>query len=201
MTRPIEFYFDFSSPYGFLAAQKIEGIAARHGRSVEWNPILLGVVFKQTGSQPLTEIPLKGDYARRDFARSARFHGLPPFRMPSRFPIPTQVPARIVTWVRQSSPGQVGATSLALYRAYFEQDVDISVAQHAAGVAAQLGFDREGLLAAIDSPAVKEAYKAAMERALARGVFGSPFFVVDDEPFWGLDRLDQVERWLATGGF
>ena len=81
---PLEFHYDFSSPYGYLAAQKIGALAARHGRTVEWNPILLGVVFRQTGTAPLTEIPLKGEYSKRDFARSARFHGLPPFRMPSR---------------------------------------------------------------------------------------------------------------------
>jgi 2-hydroxychromene-2-carboxylate isomerase len=91
--------------------------------------------------------------------------------------------------------------TLALYRAYFEQDRDISVPEHALDAAAAAGVDRDAARAALDSPALKESYKAAMDRAVARGVFGSPFIVVDDEPFWGLDRLDQVERWLATGGF
>ena len=98
MAAPIDFYFDFSSPYGYLASQKIEALAAKHGRAVDWRPILLGVIFRQTGTAPLTEIPLKGDYARRDFGRSARFHGLAEFRMPSRFPTPSQAPARIVLW-------------------------------------------------------------------------------------------------------
>ena len=75
MTPPIDFYFDFSSPYGYLAAQKIEALAAKHGRAVDWHPVLLGVVFRQTGTAPLTDVPLKGDYSRRDFERSARFHG------------------------------------------------------------------------------------------------------------------------------
>ena len=67
MTPPIDFYFDFSSPYGYLASQKIEALATKHGRGVDWHPILLGVVFRHTGTSPLTEVPLKGDYARRDF--------------------------------------------------------------------------------------------------------------------------------------
>ena len=74
MSSSIDFYFDFSSPYGYLASEKIEAMAARHGRSVDWRPVLLGVMFKATGMAPLTEIPLKGDYSRRDLARSARFH-------------------------------------------------------------------------------------------------------------------------------
>src|SRR5215471_5212090 len=98
MKAPIDFYFDFSSPYGYLASQKIGDLATKHDREVAWHPILLGVIFRRTGTGPLTEIPLKGDYSRRDFARSARFHGLPAFRMPSRFPIPSQAPARIVLW-------------------------------------------------------------------------------------------------------
>ncbi len=96
MAAPIDFYFDFSSPYGFLAAQRIEALAALYGRSVDWHPVLLGVIFKETGAAPLTQIPLKGDYSRRDIPRSARFHGIDDFRMPSRFPIPTQAAARIV---------------------------------------------------------------------------------------------------------
>ena len=58
MMKPIDFYFDFSSPYGYLASQKIEALAQRHGRTVEWHPMLLGVVFKQTGAAPLTEVPV-----------------------------------------------------------------------------------------------------------------------------------------------
>ena len=96
MSAPIDFYFDFSSPYGYLAAQRIDGLAARHGRTVDWHPVLLGVIFKETGAQPLTQVPLKGDYSRRDMPRSARFLGIEDFRMPSRFPIPTQAAARIV---------------------------------------------------------------------------------------------------------
>src|SRR5215831_19244283 len=75
MIAAIDFYFDFSSPYGFLASQKIEALAQKHGRAVDWHPVLLGVIFKETAMAPLTAIPLKGDYSRRDFARSARFHG------------------------------------------------------------------------------------------------------------------------------
>jgi 2-hydroxychromene-2-carboxylate isomerase len=201
MAAPIDFYFDFSSPYGYLAAQKIEALAEKYGRAVDWHPVLLGVIFKQTGMAPLTMVPLKGEYARRDFERSARFHGIAGFRMPPKFPIATQAPARIVLWLKVRDPALATRVIKALYRAFFTAGVDISDPDAAASVAAREGVDGAEARAAIDDPAIKDALKREVELAIARGVFGSPFVVVDDEPFWGLDRFDQVERWLSTGGF
>ncbi len=201
MAAPIDFYFDFSSPYGFLAAQKIEALAEKYGRSVDWHPMLLGVVFKETGAAPLTMVPLKGDYSRRDFERSARFHGIPGFRMPSKFPIASQAPARIVLWAKTRDPALAVRVLKGMYRAFFTEGLDISDPGVAASVAAREGLDAAEARAAVDDPAMKDALKREVEQAIARGVFGSPFIVVDGEPFWGLDRLDQVERWLATGGF
>jgi len=201
MTKPVDFYFDFSSPYGYLGSEKIEALAARHGRTVDWHPILLGVVFKETGSMPLTQVPIKGDYSRHDFSRSARFHGIEGFRMPSRFPISTQAPARIVLWLKTHDAARAPAVIHALYRAFFSEDIDISSPDAAAKVAAQAGADATAVRAAIDDPVVKDALKIENERALRAGVFGSPFTIVDGESFWGVDRFDQVERWLATGGW
>jgi 2-hydroxychromene-2-carboxylate isomerase len=198
---PIDFYFDFSSPYGYLASEKIEPLAAKHGRTVRWHPILLGVVFKQTGAQPLTMVPLKGPYVRRDFARTAKFHGIDRFRLPSTFPIASQAPARIVLWLMQSDAALAAPTLHALYRAFFADDIDISKPENAVAVAARCGADAAGARAAIDDPAIKDALRRENEQAIAAGVFGSPFTIVDGEPFWGVDRLDQVDRWLATGGW
>ena len=201
MAEPIEFWFDFSSPYGYLAAQKIDALAARHGRTVDWRPMLLGVAFKQSGQAPLTQIPLKGDYSRRDFARSARYHGVAEFRMPEKFPIPSQAPARIVLWAKARDPAQAAVVAKALYRAYFVEGLDVSDPDVAADVAARTGLDRAAARAAVDDPAVKDMLKREVDGGIARGVFGSPFVFVDGEPFWGLDRFDQIDRWLATGGF
>lgn len=201
MTKPnIEFFFDFSSPYGYLAAQKIDALAARHGRAVDWRPMLLGVVFKQTGAMPLTEVPLKGTYSKRDFLRSARFHGIE-FAMPPVFPIASQAPSRIVLWAKQQDPAAAARAARALYRAFFVDGLDISKPDIAADVAGKAGFDREAARAANDDPAIKDALKREVEGAIAAGVFGSPFVIIDGEPFWGIDRFDQIERWLANGGF
>lgn len=200
-TTPIEFYFDFSSPYGYMAAQKIDALAARHGRTVDWRPILLGVIFRATGGMPLPDVPLKGPYSKRDFARSARFHGIMDFHLPSVFPIPSQAPSRIVLWAKEAGPAAGAAMAKALYRAYFVDDRDISSPDIAAEVAGAAGFDAVAARAAVDDPVMKDALRQSVESALKAGVFGSPFVVVDGEPFWGLDRFDQIERWVSTGGF
>ncbi|MEO8344834.1 MAG: 2-hydroxychromene-2-carboxylate isomerase [Betaproteobacteria bacterium] len=200
MSPFIDFFFDFSSPYGYLAAHKIDALAAKHGRNVNWRPMLLGVVFKQTGMTPLTQVPIKGDYSRRDFARSARFHDVP-FAMPPVFPISSQAPSRIVLWAKAQDPSLGALTALALYDAFFQRGLDISSPDVAADVAATTGLDRTAARVSVDDPAIKDALKREVDDAIKAGVFGSPFIVVDGEPFWGLDRFDQLERWLATGGF
>ena len=200
MTAPIDFYFDFSSPYGYFASARIEEIAAKHGRSVVWRPILLGAVFKITGQQPLPTIPLKGSYAKHDLARSARLFGMP-FRLPTKFPIAGQAPSRAYYWVADRDGAQGRTLAQALYRAYFAEDRDISNPEVTANVAAKLGLNREELLRALNDPAVKERLKNEVDAAIERGVFGSPYVIVDGEPFWGSDRLDQVDRWLATRGW
>ena len=197
---PIDFFFDFSSPYGYLGAEKIDDIAARHGRVVEWHPILLGVVFRATGGAPLTEIPIKGDYSKHDFARSARFLGVP-FKFPSRFPLATHNAARAFLWLTDRDKTLAKNFARAVYRAYFAEDTDIANTDNLLGIADSMGVDRPSLQQAMADPAVKERLRAENDAALARGVFGSPFFFVDGEPFWGSDRLPQIERWLETGGF
>jgi 2-hydroxychromene-2-carboxylate isomerase len=199
-SSPIDFYFDFSSPYGYFGASKIDDLAARHGRGVRWHPILLGVVFKTVGTAPLPSIPVKGPYSLHDIRRTARYLGVP-YVHPSRFPLATQQAGRACTWLGQRSAGLAREFALETYRAYFTADRDISDLAVVLDVAASLGVDRDELSAALADDALKARFKADVEAALARGVFGSPFFIVDGEAFWGSDRLPQLEKWLAEGGF
>jgi len=200
MANPIQFYYDFASPYGYMAATKISALAAKHGRSVEWKPILLGVVFKITGGVPLPSAPLKGDYSRRDMERSARLSGIP-FKLPGKFPIAGQSPSRIIYSLESQGRARQEELTLALYHAYMVEDRDISSPETAADVAAARGLDRQKVLDAIADPVMKEKLKTETEAAIARGVFGSPYVIVDGEPFWGFDRLEQVDRWLQCGGW
>jgi 2-hydroxychromene-2-carboxylate isomerase len=200
MANPIDFYFDFSSPYGYLASTKIDEVAAKHGRAVIWRPILLGAVFKITGQQPLATIPLKGSYMAHDLARSARSLNVP-FKLPTKFPVSGIAPSRAFYWVGDRDPALAKSLAQALYHAYFVEDRDISNPEVTANVAAKHGVDKAELSQALNDPAVKERLRTEVDAAIERGVFGSPYIVIDGEPFWGSDRLDQVERWLATGGW
>ena len=200
MADTIDFYFDFSSPYGYFASAVIDELAARHGRQVVWRPILLGAVFKITGQQPLPTIPLKGSYAKHDLARSARLYDVP-FKLPTKFPIAGQAPIRAYYWLADRDAPLARRLAQALYRAYFAEDRDIANPEVTANVAAKLGIVREDLVQALNDPAVKERLKNEVDAAIERGVFGSPYIVVDGEPFWGADRLDQVDRWLRSGGW
>jgi 2-hydroxychromene-2-carboxylate isomerase len=200
VSQPLEFYFDFSSPYGYFAAAKIDQLAARHGRRVVWQPILLGAVFKITGQQPMTTIPLKGAYAKRDLQRSARLMDVP-FNLPTRFPLATTAACRAFYAVNDHDPELAKRMAVAIYRAYFVYDRDISSPDVIVDVATAVGVAEEPLVNALNDPALKERLRDEVDAAIARGVFGSPYIFVDGEPFWGSDRLDQVDRWLATGGW
>ncbi len=200
MAPAIDFYFDFSSPYGYLAAIKIDDLAARHSRRVNWRPILLGAVFKITGAQPLPTLPLKGKYAIHDILRSARFHGIE-YTQPAKFPIATQAPARAFYWLDARDAAGAKRLAHALFRAYFVNNRDISSPEVTADVAVTLGEKRADVLAALADAAVKDKLKNEVDAAITLGVFGSPYFVIDGEPFWGIDRFDQIERWLGRGPF
>jgi 2-hydroxychromene-2-carboxylate isomerase len=200
MSDPIEFYFDFTSPYSYLASELIDDLAAKYGRKVKWRPMLLGATFKLTGGAPLTAIPMKGDYSKHDFARSARYYGLP-FLLPGNFPKATHQAARTYYWLHDQDCAQAREFAHAVFRAYFRDDRDIADAAVVLDIAAALGVDRDTLAAALNDPAIKERLRTETDAAIAKGMFGAPYIIVDGEPFWGADRLSQIDKWLASGGF
>lgn len=197
---PIDFYFEFSSPYGYIASRVAEDFEKRVGRPMKWRPMLLGPVFKITGQPPLVDIPLKGPYAKHDFARSARLHKVP-YRHPAKFPINTVAACRAFYWVDDQDPGQARSLAKALYTAYFVDGVDISAPAAVVGVAGAVGVDAAALAPALEDPALKERTRKEVDAAIAAGVFGSPYFIVDSEPFWGVDRMPMMEDWIRTGGW
>jgi 2-hydroxychromene-2-carboxylate isomerase len=198
--KPIEFYFDFSSPYSYLASGAIEALAAKYNRSVAFKPMLLGVAFKASGVTSLVDVPLKGEYSKRDFARSARFAGMP-YKFPSTFPISTVNTARVLLWLQSIESPKANAFLHRAFRAFFAEDRNINDVAVLSEIADELGIDKDAMAKAIQDPAIKDTLKARVDEALSRGVFGAPFIFVDGEPFWGHDRLPQVERWLASGPF
>ncbi|HTQ75029.1 MAG TPA: 2-hydroxychromene-2-carboxylate isomerase [Burkholderiales bacterium] len=200
MAAAIDFYFDFSSPYGYFASHKIDALAAKHRREVNWRPFLLGVAFKTTGGAPLPSIPVKGPYHLRDMLRTAKHLGVG-YRHPSVFPIASVAPCRAFYWLDAKDSRRAKELAKALYAAYFLDDVDISSADNVVSVAARSGLNADDVRAGIGDQATKDRTRAEVDRAIAIGAFGSPYIVIDGEPFWGSDRLEQIDRWLATGGW
>ena len=200
MTAPIEFWFDFSSPFGYLASTRIEALAAKYKRETIWRPFLLGAVYKVNGVVPTPNVPLKGDYARIDILRSGRFYGIP-IKVPTNFPISGVGAARAFYWADAQDATRAKQLAAALYNAYFVDDLDISNAENVVKIAAQCGFDAAAVASGIGDQAVKDRTKKEVDAAIARGIFGSPYIIVDGEPFWGMDRMDQAEKWLAGGPF
>jgi len=200
MTPPIEFYFEFASPYGYLASIQIDDLAARHEREVRWHPIMLGAAFKETGARPLLHTPLKGPYLRHDAPRFARLLGVP-FTEPPVMPANSLAASRACVWLEGDDPALAKRLAKAVFHAHWGEGRDIGTPEQVAEIAAPLGIERAALLAAVADPAIKERLKEATAAAIRRGVFGSPFVLVDGEAFWGADRLHQVETWLARGGW
>lgn len=199
---PIDFYFDFISPFGYFAALRIDELAARHGRETEWHSMLLGVtVMKVMGMKPLLETPLKGDYIRREFARYVRRHGLDLKRQSGDPMMDPRPCGRAFHWVKRHLPGREKALARAFYQAYWAEGRDLGSAHAAAEVAGAAGFDADQLAAAIEGGEAGALLRAAVDASMKRGVFGSPTVIVDGEPFWGVETFGTLEEWLARGGW
>lgn len=196
MPTPLHCHLDFISPYGYFASLRLEAIAARHGRTVAWHPMLLGVaVMKVMGLKPLMDTPLKGDYVERDVRRYARERGVPLKRQPRDAVMNPLACARALAWTNRHAPERASEVVHAVYGAYWGQGLDLSTPDALAPV---LG---EALARAAAGEEAAALLRAEVDASLAQDVFGSPTVVVDGEPFWGVDKLEQLERWLERGGW
>ncbi len=201
MSKKIEFWFDFSSPYAYIASAQIDALANKHAATIDWQPMLLGAIFKASGSAPLTMryAPL-AEYAKHDFLRSARFCNVP-YNPPDPFPIMTQNTARAALWIKANQPEKMGAFCRAGLAGLFVNNEGINDLAWIEKTANTCGADGAAAAAACNDPVIKEALKIQCDTALARGIFGAPWIVVEGEAFWGNDRLPQLDSWLTKGGF
>jgi 2-hydroxychromene-2-carboxylate isomerase len=198
--RTVRFWFDFSSPYSYIASEWIEALAARHGRRVRWHAVLLGVTFQAAELRSPVAHPIKREYTLRDFARSARFEGVP-FKQPERFPIATQNAARVFWWLDAQDPPRAIDWAHAALRAYFARGVQLDDPAALKALAGESGIDPDAAHAAWNDAQWKDKLRQTNQEAIDAGMFGAPYFVIDGEPFWGNDRKPQIERWLASGPF
>jgi 2-hydroxychromene-2-carboxylate isomerase len=202
MTDLLEFYFDFISPFGWLASLRVDALAARHGYETRWQSMLLGVsVLKVMGMKPLRQYPLKGDYLKHDLLRYLRRHEIKTARDLDSAPANPLAAGRIFHILDAADPALAKTVTRALLHAYWGEARDIGDADLAVAIASQAGADRNRLKDALASGEGDQLLRAAVDRSLARGVFGSPFFIVKDEPFFGLEKMEILEEWLAERGW
>ncbi|MBM3555098.1 MAG: 2-hydroxychromene-2-carboxylate isomerase [Alphaproteobacteria bacterium] len=200
MRSPIDFFFDFASPYAYFIAPRLSALAISHGRDLKWRPVLLWTVLQTMGLPAPMASTAKRDYLLHDMARSARFFGLD-YRWPTHVPTSTHLFARALYWVTNDRPALAEPLAMAMFKGLFIRDVNPRDPAVVAEIGAGFGIDRDETLAAIEEPRWKTALKEAGEGAVAAGMCGSPFVVIDGEKFFGADRLPQIERWLEQGGF
>ena len=200
--QPLHFYFDFISPFGYFASLRMEALAAKHGRTVEWHAMLLGVsVLKVMGLKPLLDTPLKGDYIRRDAQRYMRRHGLQLQRDVDAAVMDPRAAGRAFYWVKHHRPELAAPLAHAVYHAYWAEGRDLSTAQALAGIALPAGIDAAWLCAGIESDGARQWLRDAVDASLKAGIFGSPTVVVDGEPFWGVETFDLLDDWLLKDGW
>ncbi len=195
MSAPIRFYFDLVSTYSYLAIGRIDDIAARHGREVDWIAVSLGHIFQSLGVTPPPFIPARLKYNTVDLLRSAEFAGLP-FRIPEVFPFDAKV-SRYAFWSLKARDAKLARDfAVAVMTRAFGEGRGVATPAEVADACGHLGLSLADIEAAAANPAAKRAVVEAMDSARADGMIGAPFMVLDGEPFWGADRLEQLERRL-----
>jgi 2-hydroxychromene-2-carboxylate isomerase len=187
----LEFFYDFVSPYSYLASTRVEEVARRAGGTVRFRPFLLGGVFKATGNRAPIEIEAKGRHMWRDLERWASRLGVP-FARPAVFPAASILALRCALAAEEQ--GKLVPFTHAAFRAYWGEGGDLSSPDLVARAASSVGLDGAALVAA--APRFKEALARSTQEAVDRGAFGAPTFFVAGELFVGNDRLDFVEEAL-----
>jgi 2-hydroxychromene-2-carboxylate isomerase len=195
MAGTLEFYFDYGSPYSYLADTQVEAIAKRTGAALVRKPMLLGGVFKSTGNHSPAGLPAKSTWSSFDMPMWARFYGAPFQRNPF-FPINT------LALMRGAAAAQLDGTfedyHPAIFRAMWVDGRNLNELKEVASVLAAAGLDPVKFGNRIQGQDVKDRLKATTDEAVGRGVFGAPTSFVGDRMFFGNDRLPFVE--LALKG-
>lgn len=194
MTKTLEFFFDYSSTYSYLASAQVEAVAQRTGAELRWRPFLLGAVYKATGNVPPISNANKAAWVIRDIQEWAGYLGLPPFRLPETFPIHSLKACRL--GLVAAEHGRIAPFTHAAFRAAFVDGKDLADPQVLAELARGVELTPEQALAKAETQEIKDALRRNTDEAVERGAFGAPTFFVGGELYFGNDRLMFVERAL-----
>jgi 2-hydroxychromene-2-carboxylate isomerase len=201
---PIDFWFDFVSPYGYFAATRIDDLAAQHGRQVRWRPFHMRSIMKDLLGQttPMLDTPLKGAYLKHDVARMSRWFGLP-LRSGGLANFRSANASRAFLLIDERDPAAAKRFAMGVFESHHAKATPPNTPEQLVQIAAERGALPAGLdlEAALALDETKDRLRLATAAAVAAGVWGTPSFVVDGELFWGADRLGLVDEWLRRGGW
>lgn len=195
MSQTVEFYFDYASPSAYLGWHKLRTLQESAGIAVVNRPMLLGGVFKMTGNRPPAVVAAKGVYLFKELARFSQEAGAA-LRFNPNFPVNSLAIMRGA--IAALEEDWFDAYHDAMFKAMWEQEKDLGDPAVLAEVLSGVGLDPAHFQARVSDPAVKEKLKVATSDAVARGVFGAPTFFVEDEMFFGQDRLHWVKDALGV---
>lgn len=196
MAKTLEFYFDFGSPTAYLAYKRLNQLKETYGLDIEYKPMLLGGIFKATGNMSPVMIPTKGKYMMmQDLPRFVKRYGVD-LNFNPNFPINTLPLMRGA--LAAMDLGCFDAYAAAVFDAVWVDAKNMGDPAVIAEVLAEADLDVEALLAKSQEPAIKQALITATEEATGRDIFGAPTMFIDDQMFFGQDRLDFVEELLQA---
>jgi len=197
--KRVQFLFDFGSPNAYLSHKVIPDIEKRTGAKFEYVPILLGGVFKLTNNKPpmiaFGEVKGKLAYEQRETERFIRRHNITEYKFNPHFPVNTLALMRMAVAAGES--GALMAYVDAAFHHMWEEPKKMDDPEVIRAALLESGLDADGLIAAAQTPQIKQHLMANTEEAVGHGVFGSPSFLVGDELFFGKDRLGEVEDEIA----
>lgn len=192
----IDYFYSLASPFTYLAGDRLEQIAARHGAEVIYRPCDMAGIFGQTGGlPPAKRHPFRQEYRLQELKRLSAHAGLPLNLAPRYWPV-NPVPASLSVLAVARAGGDPGSISRAYLRACWAEERDIADEATMAEILGGEGHAPEVILPA--AAAEQSTFDANTALAMQKGVFGAPFYVVGDERFWGQDRLEYLDRHLAT---
>ena len=191
----LEFFFDCSSPWTYLAFHNVQALAAELHEPIHWRPVLVGGIFNAVNPSVYASrehpVPAKAAYMLKDIQDWARLAGLKIVMPPKVFPVNSVKAMRGCIWLEPQ--GKLAAFATAVFEAYWAREEDISQDAVLLAVCQQLGIDGDAFLAGIADNAIKQQLKANTEEVIARGGFGSPTIFVGDDMYFGNDRLPLVK--------
>ena len=198
----IEFFFDISSPWTYLAFHNIQPLAKEFDEEIEWRPILVGGIFNTINPSVYemrkTPVPAKAMYMLKDLGDWARSAGLAIKMPPSVFPVNSVKAMRGCLWLLREQRAVMVPFATAAFASYWGDDRDISQDAVLAEICARVGVDPQAFFAGIAEQSIKDQLKANTDDVIARGGFGSPTIFVDKtDMYFGNDRLPLIREVLA----